>query len=204
MYATGRVPEVANEVTQGAEWSGTSAPMPSMPNVFQSPRPQQQGEEAPRSAHETSELGSSSSSPGKGDPKVKVTLKRVPSSSSSSPSGAPVSSWDIKRADDVKDEEEEEGKGLQTRQPYSAKKAASTKKLDKVVLNLKKTAGNNWNVSSATSSGASETETENATAAEISGKDCQTKRRGRKSKTAPIPTSARRSGHKEESILLWQ
>ena len=167
VYAMGRVPEEAREVTQGAEWSGTT--MPSMPNVLQSPR---QTEVAPTLASER-EDGDSASSP---DPKVKVTLKRV--SSSSSPSGSPAS-WDIKRTDgDDELEEDEEEKRSSTRQPHSSKKkAASTKKLDKVVLNLKKTAGNNWNVSSATSSGASETEADNI---------ITSKRRGRKSKTAPV------------------
>ena len=170
VYAMGRVPDLAREVTQGAEWSGTT--MPSMPNVFQSPRQTTEVSKL-ESEHEDQDLASS---PGRGgDPKVRVTLKRVPSSSS--PSGSPTS-WDIKRIDDELDEEE---KPLSTRQPHTAKKAASTKKLDKVVLNLKKTAGNSWNVSSGTSSGASETETDNAMVSDI-----QTKRRGRKSKTAPV------------------
>ena len=141
VYAMGRVPDLAREVTQGAEWSGTT--MPSMPNVFQSPRQTTEVSKL-ESKHEDQDLASS---PGRGgDPKVRVTLKRVPSSSS--PSGSPTS-WDIKRIDDELDEEE---KPLSTRQPHTAKKAASTKKLDKVVLNLKKTAGNSWNVSSGTSS----------------------------------------------------
>ena len=179
VYAMGRVPEVAREVTQGAEWSGTT--MPSMPNVFQSPRQTEAEEPTLGSEYQDEDLASS---PGRGgDPKVKVTLKRVPSSSSPSGSSA---SWDIKRADDELDEEEVEEKRSSTRQPHTAKKAASTKKLDKVVLNLKKTAGNNWNVSSATSSGASETESESVNTSDISLKEIQTKRRGRKSKTAPV------------------
>ena len=157
VYSTGRVrPEAAEaaEVTQGAEWSGATT-MPSMPDVFQSPRPTDNVAPTPSPAAREEEDKS---------PKVKVTLKRVPSSSS--PSGSPAS-WDIKRTDGD-DELETDGE----RQPHGAKKAAATKKLDKVVLNLKKTAGNNWNVSSS-----SEAETE---------KELQTKRRGRKSKTAPV------------------
>ena len=157
VYSTGRVRQPgaaeAAEVTQGAEWSGTTM-MPSMPDVFRSPRPTDAAP-TPLPPAEREEEDKS--------PKVKVTLKRVPSSSS--PSGSPAS-WDIKRTDG--DDELEDGE----RQPHASKKSAATKKLDKVVLNLKKTAGNNWNVSSS-----SEAETE---------KELHTKRRGRKSKTAPV------------------
>jgi hypothetical protein len=144
---------VENEMIRGSDWSGgRSNIVASMPDVFATPP--RTSDESPKSE------------------KVKVTLRRVPSSSSSTS----LSSWNVQMNRDIVDTVE----GV----PNQKQVNKSMKKLDKVVLNLKKTAGNSWNVSPL-----SETEGESSSvpaAPTVEKEPQKSQRRGRKSKTAPI------------------
>jgi hypothetical protein len=173
VYATGRLPEKSSsssemkerEMISGSDWSGSSIMETSLPKLSTAPA-------------RTSAAKSLSSSLRSESDKVKVTLNQVPP-----PSSYGTSSWEVKKKKD--NEMAVTNKENPVNQQVDKKSAM---KLDKVVLNLKKTTGNSWNVSSA-----SETEAESASLPDpvAEKKRLKAQRRGKNTKRPPMKTNLR-------------